>query len=87
MTDKDRRKLDRAPLGIQGSLLRPDGTPVRLCTIEDISAEGARVSVLRPEDLPDTVMLVLPTQSTGRECKIAWRSSGEIGVEFVTPAR
>jgi len=52
------------------------------CSLADVSALGARLSVDRPAMLPDEFMLVL-RKDLRRWCRIKWRSETEVGVEFI----
>ncbi len=52
-------------------------------TIRDITESGARISVDRPEALPDVIQLKSPLENDVRRAEIRWRKSKEIGVRFI----
>jgi PilZ domain len=64
-----------------------DGSPLGACLMVDVSAGGARLKVQTPEELPGEFTLVLSRDGQlRRQCAIAWRKDGTIGVQFVSPA-
>jgi PilZ domain-containing protein len=52
--------------------------------MRDISQTGAQISLARNGDVPDVFTLYL-SESGGaqRQCRVVWRSSLAIGVEFI----
>ncbi|MFD0917350.1 PilZ domain-containing protein [Pseudahrensia aquimaris] len=53
------------------------------CTIRDISTGGARISVARPADLPNSFMLICRADDMVARCQVAWRRGHEMGLRFV----
>jgi hypothetical protein len=55
----------------------------RDCMLVDISATGARLELGAPAAMPETFGLVLSAGGEDRrDCRIVWRSSTQIGVQF-----
>lgn len=70
-----RRKIHKAGLIVVGS------RPV-ICTIHNLSATGAALSLKHPSDLPDTFVLILEMEHRRRRCRVVWRRGNGIGVTF-----
>jgi len=63
-----------------------DGSPVRSCTLWDVSEAGARLTIEQPDLLPKEFSLVLSSDgSIRRRCRVIWRSDDQIGVRYLTP--
>ena len=78
----EKRKSPRKHLKYPARILSGDDTP-RMCTLADISATGARVVIVRPDDIPNEVTLLLSNGGARRRCRIAWRNGKEFGLEFL----
>ena len=80
----ERRRVRRtsvykcAKISINGSL--------RDCVVRDISSLGARLALLSTSLIPDKFSLTFDAAHTMRGCRVAWRSSTELGVEFCEAA-
>ncbi|MDO8980454.1 MAG: PilZ domain-containing protein, partial [Afipia sp.] len=68
-----RRKIHKA-----GSIII-DGRPVT-CTIHDLSATGAALSVRQSSTLPDAFVLILEMEHRQHPCRVVWRRGDRIGV-------
>jgi len=55
---------------------------LRDCVVRDISSLGARLALVSTAYIPDTFSLTFDDARTVRACRVAWRSTTEIGVEF-----
>jgi hypothetical protein len=54
------------------------------CVLWDISDSGARVAAPRSNLLPAAFNLILSKDgSAQRRCRVVWRNSGQVGVQFV----
>ena len=54
------------------------------CVIADISDIGAKLTISKPEDLPDNFGLSFAIGAeTHRRCHIVWRSEVQVGVRFI----
>src|SRR5881227_306936 len=56
------------------------GGSVMSCTVRNISAEGAAIDVENPAFVPPHFRLVMASDSTVHECRIAWIQKNRIGV-------
>jgi hypothetical protein len=74
-----RRKLDRpAWIVIDGAF------GVRKCTMVDISETGAQIRVDNPSSVPKYFTVSFSqTDRRGKNCKVVWRSTTSIGIQFV----
>lgn len=53
-----------------------------ICTVRDISADGAALDVVNAAKVPDHFTLVLEMESAARNCAVIWRKERQVGVEF-----
>jgi PilZ domain len=75
------RELRRSPrfeVHYPAHLMTGDTSPPIRCTISDISADGARLSLPTGVWLPEEMTLLFR-----RRCRVVRRMDGQIGVEFV----
>jgi len=76
--------------GVAALLMGIDGTWRRECTLADISASGARLILLEPVaglNIQEFFLVLTPSGSIFRRCKLIRVNGNEIGVGFVTPAK
>jgi hypothetical protein len=59
------------------------GGSVMSCMVRNISAEGAAIDVENPAFVPARFRLVMASDSSVRECRIAWIQKNRIGLTFV----
>jgi hypothetical protein len=59
------------------------GGSVMSCVVRNISTEGAAIDVENPAFVPPHFRLVMASDSSVYECKIAWIQQKRIGVTFV----
>lgn len=52
------------------------------CTVRNLSRQGAKLAVATAIGIPDNFDLVLPN-TTRQPCRVIWRKSRELGVEFL----
>jgi hypothetical protein len=71
-----RRKIHKAGLIVVGSR-----RPVT-CTVYNLSATGAALSIRQSSTLPDEFVLVLEMEHRRRRCHVVWRRGNRIGVTF-----
>jgi PilZ domain len=55
---------------------------LRDCIVRDLSSLGARLAFVSTSYLPDKFALTFDSARTLRGCRVAWRTSTEVGVEF-----
>ncbi len=84
-TPTDARSNPRALVRRSGWLVSAVGQQLRECTVWDESKTGARLIVDAPETIPDTFHIYMTLNfSSRRRCRVVWRSSNQIGVEFLS---
>ena len=52
------------------------------CTIRNLSGTGACLQVESVVGIPDSFTLVIATERSHRACRVVWRKSNRIGIEF-----
>jgi hypothetical protein len=52
------------------------------CTVRNLSKTGACLIVTSPVGIPNEFDLVLDRDKVPRRCRVAWRATDRIGVEF-----
>jgi hypothetical protein len=84
-TPQDGRTDPRVTVRRCGWFVRQKGEQLRECVVWDESKTGARLVVDAPDTVPDAFYIYMSLDFTSRRhCRVVWRSSKEIGVEFVT---
>jgi hypothetical protein len=58
------------------------GGSVMSCMVRNMSVEGAAIDVENPAFVPPHFRLVIASDSTVHECRIAWIQKNRIGVTF-----
>jgi hypothetical protein len=58
------------------------GGSVMNCMVRNMSVEGAAIDVENPAFVPPHFRLVMASDSTVHECRIAWIQKNRIGVTF-----
>jgi PilZ domain len=59
------------------------GGSVMSCTVRNISPEGAAIDVENPAFVPPRFRLVMASDSSVHECRVAWIQQKRVGVTFV----
>jgi hypothetical protein len=59
------------------------GGSVMSCMVRNISPDGAAIDVENPAFVPPRFRLVMASDSSVRECRIAWIQQNRIGLSFV----
>jgi hypothetical protein len=80
--ETENRKFPRRGIDLSVQIETADGSTIR-CSLSDLSQGGVRLKVKNPDSLPEQFMLTL-SSTLRRRCRIAWRSSKEVGVEFLS---
>jgi hypothetical protein len=78
----ENRKFTRRAIDLVVQIDTDDGSTVR-GELLDLSQGGVRLKVSNPDGLPDQFMLKL-SNKLDRRSRIVWRSTDEIGVEFMS---
>jgi hypothetical protein len=80
----DARSSQRALVRRCGWFVNAVGQQLRECTVWDESESGARLVVDAPETIPDLFHIYMTLDfSSRRRCRVVWRSTTQIGVEFL----
>ena len=77
----ERRKTGRSRV-IKGAKLIFGKESVMDCVVRNLTSSGARVQIANSINLPDTMSLSLDNGRTVRQCRTAWRTLHETGIEF-----
>jgi hypothetical protein len=56
------------------------------CTILDLTNNGACISFVSTQDVPDRFELAFGSRSARRSCRVTWRAPNQIGVAFESSA-
>jgi hypothetical protein len=57
------------------------------CVVRNLTNIGARVQLSGAVNLPEIVDITFDGGRTFRPCRLVWRNSNEMGVEFIQPKR
>ena len=82
----ERRKSERVTFGISAHMMGIDGTWRRDCTMEDVSENGAKLTVegsVEGLHLKEFFLLLSSTGLAYRRCELAWVNGDQIGVIFL----
>jgi hypothetical protein len=60
-----------------------DGSSVIDCTVRNSSAGGASLDVASLAGLPNEFDLVIGSETQPRHCRVAWKRTNRIGVQYV----
>jgi hypothetical protein len=78
---EEKRKYQRTEIN-QPAYVSSGGS-VMSCVVRNISPEGAAIDVENPAFVPPQFRLVMASDSSVHECKVAWIQQNRIGVTFV----
>lgn len=82
----ERRKHRRRALNC-AAWIKSDQRTLHDCNIVDISEGGAKIRLASVDQLPDIFDLLFTKQGTPRRsCRVVWRESVQLGVEFESGA-
>jgi hypothetical protein len=59
------------------------GGSILSCMVRNISPEGAAIDVENPAFVPPRFRLVMASDSSVRECRVAWIQKNRIGLTFI----
>lgn len=80
-TQTEHRHTERRPTLRGGHIVFNGGRSSIDCRVRNVSKTGANLAVTSIIGVPDEFVLVLP-DTKRLPCRVAWRKSREIGVEF-----
>ena len=82
--DYERRMAPRKNVRHSALVIRLDESIVDACTVCNISARGAQLSLAVTDDFPDEFNLVLSKGgAVRRRCEVVWRNDARVGVRFL----
>jgi hypothetical protein len=83
----NRRKSIRRKVRWEAAVIAVDGAWRHKCTIVDVSASGAQVSLHPAISLPSEFLLSFTDNGTvSRLCELVWRADRKLGVRFAHEA-
>ncbi len=90
MTAEQRQSGERVTFerGFGAHLMGIDGTWRRSCTMEDVSENGAKLTVqgsMEGLHLKEFFLILSSTGLAYRRCELAWVNGDQIGVNFLKP--
>jgi hypothetical protein len=53
------------------------------CLVHNLTNRGATIEIANAADLPENLSMTFDGGRTIRPCRLAWRKSGQIGVQFL----
>ena len=78
----EHRRASRRAAYMQAAIFHPMQSEHLGCIVRDISQDGALIDFSLPGKLPSLFWLRLDGEATLRLCTVAWRTVGQLGVEF-----
>jgi PilZ domain len=79
---EEKRKYQRAEINEPAYVSA--GGSVMICTVRNISPEGAAIDIEDPAFVPERFRLVMSKGAVVRECQIAWLQDKRIGITFIS---
>jgi PilZ domain len=83
----ERRRAQRHRTLKAAKLVSMEGWSATDGVVRDQSETGARISVGKPESVPDEFRLVVVKEATIQPCTVRWRASEQMGVEYSGEAK
>ena len=82
--EEDRRKQKRIPIRQLCWIVTDSNSNPQECNLDEISAQGARLTCDLPDPLPDKMILLFTKNGkSARRCKVLRRSDKELALEFI----
>lgn len=82
----EQRKAARTRVIYGGMLIFNNRCSTMDCTVRNFSANGARITIPHNALLPDHLTLVVARKGREYAARLAWRSEGAAGLEFLDTA-
>jgi hypothetical protein len=83
-TDENKRIAPRARVLKGAKIVYMNQWSVSDCTVRDMSLTGAKLICGNAMQVPSTFRLLLPSENTIQDARVAWRREGMIGIEFTS---
>jgi PilZ domain len=87
MVDDEKRVATRRKVLKTAKIVSFDRKTVLTCTIRDLSETGAKLNVEVSSAIPNEFQFFLLSDNSLRDASVVWRRSGQIGVNFTSPAQ
>jgi len=82
----EQRRAARGRVIYGGVLIFNNRCSTMNCIVRDFSANGVRIEVKHNALLPDHLHLVIARKGREFAARVAWRSEGAAGLEFIEPS-
>jgi len=82
----EKRRRRRARARQAAWIKRSANTKPIACVLWDVSEGGARIAAAHADKLPDVFTLIADKKAAPRLCRVAWRRSSLVGVQFIDAA-
>ena len=79
---EERRRFPRHRTLKSGKIVVQSGRWVVDCTVRNLSAKGALLTVPSLAGIPEKFELVLEATGAHHQCRVIWRGENRLGVEF-----
>ena len=79
----ERRRFERTKMLKAAKIVLGGSNALIDCVVCDLSIGGAGIKATNATDIPDEFELTFDAARTLRQCRVAWRSEGRLGVAFV----
>ena len=80
---RELRRVARKHVLLSGKIAYAEGAASLNCTIRDISATGARITISRGQGLPQSVYLIDLRSRVAHDAHVVWQRSPLFGLAFV----
>ena len=79
---REKRRAQRMPVRAPAEIVVSARNKLRCMTV-NVSDGGAKLELPRDRMLPSEFEVVIPAREIRRRARVVWRSSDELGVQFV----
>ena len=80
---EDSRIVDRRRCHLRAQIMLTETAAAMSCSVEDLSAKGAKLTLSMPMALPSELILVMPWRGGERTwIRKRWQDGASVGVEF-----
>jgi len=83
---QERRKYARSRVVRRAKLLLETSSLVD-CLVRDLTNTGARVEAVNARELPQALDMTFDGGRSMRPCRLVWRTTNEVGIEFSKSSR
>jgi PilZ domain len=80
----DKRRAPRFRALLNASIVSRNRAAPLSCTVNQLSATGARLSIAATNPLPDEFDISIPQKNLARHARLVWRNGDQAGVDFST---